>query len=208
MRTQPDYRLESTLHNRGFKVIAGVDEAGRGPLAGPVVAAAVVLANNNIPEGINDSKRMTARNRSQLAEKLRTTCLTSVAMADVEEIETQNILFASMAAMRKAIRGLNLAPDYILIDGNRIPSDLPVLATAVVKGDSKSLSIAAASIVAKVERDRIMARLSEQFPEYGWDQNAGYATPMHLAALREFGPTPHHRRGFAPVRDAVDLRIM
>ncbi|MCY3879722.1 MAG: ribonuclease HII [Rhodobacteraceae bacterium] len=199
MGSCPDDAFEAALRREGFRTVAGVDEAGRGPLAGPVVAAAVILSADPIP-GINDSKRLTADKRQVLAGHIRSVARTSLGVATVDEIAEMNILWATMLAMRRAIAGLSPQPDHVLIDGNRVPAGLAMPATAIVKGDATSVSIAAASIVAKVERDRIMRDLAEACPGYGWERNAGYATAAHLAALRKFGPTPHHRVGFAPVR--------
>ena len=208
MDSGPDDRLERALAKRGIHTVAGVDEAGRGPLAGPVVAAAVVLSPGKTPAGINDSKKLSAKMRQQLAREIRQTARTSLAIVGVDAIAQLNILHAAMLAMRKALEQLPTLPDHALIDGNRVPADLPVPATAVVKGDAKSLSIAAASIVAKVERDRIMRDLADAYPDYGWSRNAGYATAEHLTALRRFGPTPHHRRDFAPVRKAAAQQLL
>ena len=200
--------MESALRQRGCRLVAGVDEAGRGPLAGPVVAAAVMFPDNCVcPEGINDSKRMSPARRRELAAEIRKRALTSFAVVNVGDIEKLNILHAAMLAMRKAVEKLPEEPDHILIDGNRLPPGLNASATAIVKGDAKSVSVAAASILAKVERDRIMAGLAAEFPQFGWSRNSGYATAEHLAALREFGPTPHHRNGFSPVRDAAAPRL-
>ncbi len=181
--------------------IAGADEAGRGPLAGPVVAAAVILHPNRIPPGIDDSKRLNPSTREALAPLIRQQALAwAVAEASVAEIDTLNILQASLLAMRRAIEALSPSAEAVLIDGNRMPRGLTIPAQTLVKGDAKSLSIAAASILAKVERDRIMSELSRANPGYGWEKNAGYPTPEHLSALQSRGATPHHRRSFAPVR--------
>lgn len=206
--TRPDDRLEKGFEKRGFKAVAGVDEAGRGPLAGPVVAAAVILPRTDVPKGINDSKRLSPNQRQELAAVIKEVALTSLAIIDVEEIEHRNILQATMQAMRTAVKRLPRVPDHVLVDGNRLPPKLNTPATAIVKGDAKSVSIAAASIIAKVERDSLMAKLANDYPQYGWAKNAGYATQEHLAALREYGPTPHHRRNFAPVRQAIELRLL
>ena len=174
---------------------------GRGPLAGPVTAAAVILDPDRLPEGIDDSKKLTERARLRLAEEIRATAFAfAVAHASVEEIDALNILEASHLAMRRALAALNPAPEAALIDGNRLPKGLVIRAETVVKGDAKSLSIAAASILAKIERDQIMRELSHANPGYGWEKNAGYPSPQHLLALQEQGVTPHHRRSFAPVR--------
>lgn len=183
--------------------IAGVDEVGRGPLAGPVTAAAVRLDPGNIPEGLNDSKKLTAKRREVLAEALSFCADVSIAHATVAEIDEINILQATYLAMRRAVAGLAQPPDHLLIDGNRTPAGLPCPATTLIKGDSLSLSIAAASIVAKVARDRIMADLDTKFPGYGWKTNAGYPTKAHRVALESLGVTPHHRRSFAPVHNIL-----
>ena len=197
-RPRPDLSLEIAF---GLPLVAGVDEVGRGPLAGPVTAAAVILDPDRLPEGIDDSKKLTERARLRLAEEIRATAFAfAVAHASVEEIDALNILEASHLAMRRALAALNPAPEAALIDGNRLPKGLVIRAETVVKGDAKSLSIAAASILAKVERDQIMRELSHANPGYGWEKNAGYPSPQHLLALQEQGVTPHHRRSFAPVR--------
>ena len=180
-------------------LVAGVDEAGRGPLCGPVVAAAVILDDLNPIKGLADSKTLTATRREKLYDEIRAKALCcSVAEASVAEIDELNILLATMLAMRRAVEGLRLKPVKVLVDGNRIPT-LDVLAEAIVKGDSKVQAISAASILAKVTRDRWCAELHEKFPQYGFDQHKGYGTAQHLAALNEFGACPEHRRTFAPV---------
>lgn len=183
----------------GHSIIAGVDEVGRGPLCGPVTAAAAILDPLNIPEGLNDSKKLTAKRREVLYEALMECAEVSIAHASVEEIDEINILRASHLAMERAVAGLTCTPDHVLIDGNLIPRGLTIPATAVIKGDAKSLSIAAASIMAKTCRDRLMADLAGQYPGYGWEKNAGYPTAVHLKALQDLGVTPHHRRSFKPV---------
>ncbi|MBR9763398.1 MAG: ribonuclease HII [Rhodobacteraceae bacterium] len=188
---------------RGARLIAGVDEVGRGPLAGPVTAAAVILDAKAIPEGINDSKKLGVKRRLALQEALAASARVAVAHASVEEIDAVNILQASHLAMMRALAALPVRPDHVLIDGNRIPRGLNLPATAVVKGDARSLSIAAASIMAKIARDAIMEDLAQQFPGYGWERNAGYPTKAHKTALQEIGVTPHHRRSFAPVRNIL-----
>lgn len=196
---QPDDSLELSARAKGFLRIAGVDEVGRGPLAGPVTAAAVVLDMTALPPGLNDSKKLSAKKRAVLAAAVWASAEVSVAEASVEEIDTINILRASHLAMERAVAALDPAPDYLLIDGNLIPRDLTVQAEAVVKGDGKSVSIAAASIVAKEARDSLMVDLAQQFPGYGWERNAGYPSKQHRDALVELGVTPHHRRSFKPV---------
>lgn len=196
---QPDTSLEIAAHARGYLRIAGVDEVGRGPLAGPVTAAAVVLDMDDLPEGLNDSKKLSAKKRAALAKVIWQRAQVAVGEANVEEIDSINILRASHLAMERAVAALDPPPDYLLIDGNLIPRDLTIAAEAVVKGDGKSVSIAAASIVAKELRDSYMVDLAQQFPGYGWEKNAGYPSKQHREALVELGVTPHHRRSFKPV---------
>lgn len=180
-------------------LIAGVDEAGRGPLAGPVVAAAVILDHPNRIRGLADSKTLTALQRERLHDLIRERALCcAIGVASVEEIDQINILQATMLAMRRAVEGLRLKPTKVLVDGNRLPT-LDVLAEAIVKGDSLVKSISAASILAKVYRDRLCLQLDQQYPHYGFAQHKGYGTADHLAALREHGACEHHRRTFAPV---------
>ncbi len=199
IKPAPDFTLEQSTMDEGPAVIAGVDEVGRGPLCGPVTAAAVILDPLNIPDGLNDSKKLTAKRREALFDVLMECAEISIAHATVEEIDCINILRASHLAMERAVAGLNRTPDHVLIDGNLIPRGLTIPATAVIKGDAKSLSIAAASIMAKTCRDRLMVDLAQQYPGYGWEKNAGYPTAVHLKALQELGVTPHHRRSFKPV---------
>ena len=206
-RPVPDYALETALTEQGFFCIAGVDEAGRGPLAGPVTAAAVLLDPRDYPKGLNDSKKLSAKIREKLFEEITSCSNYSIAHVSVEEIDRTNILRAALEAMNRSLEQLSPRPDYALIDGNFIPENLPCVARPVVKGDAMSVSIAAASILAKVSRDRIMAEYDRHYPEYGWRSNAGYGTRTHLEALREFGPTPLHRKSFAPVRDLFAGRI-
>ena len=182
---------------------AGVDEAGRGPLAGPVVAAAVILDDLQPIKGLNDSKLLTPRTRERLFDEIHAKALCfCIAQASVEEIDTLNILQATMLAMRRAVEGLRLRPHKVLVDGNRIPI-LKIAAEAIVGGDAKIKSISAASILAKVHRDRLCLELHERHPQYGFHDHKGYSTPVHLAALREHGACPEHRRSFAPVRDVL-----
>lgn len=185
--------------------IAGVDEVGRGPLAGDVVAAAVVLGRTSPVAGLADSKRLTARRREALAAQLRQARVPiAFGRASVAEIDELNILQASLLAMQRAVAGLGLLPDLVLVDGNRLPA-WEFNARAVVGGDGCVAEIAAASIVAKVQRDGEMDRLHERYPQYGFDRHRGYGTTQHLAALREHGPSPVHRQSFAPVREAAAL---
>ena len=201
--TKPNFELEQAALSRGAFRIAGVDEVGRGPLCGPVTAAAVILNPDDIPEGLNDSKKMTAKKRDALYDEILAKADCCIAHATVQEIDEINILRASHLAMTRAIAGLTKAPDHILIDGNMIPKGLTTSAEAVVKGDGRSFSIAAASIIAKVARDRIMGDLAIDFPGYGWEKNAGYGTKQHLEALRALGVTPHHRRSFKPIHNIL-----
>lgn len=200
---RPDFSFEQAALSRGARRIAGVDEVGRGPLAGPVTAAAVILDPDHIPEGLNDSKKLTAARRDGLAEWLMTHCDWSVAHVSVAEIDRLNIYHAAHLAMCRAVAGLRQPPCHVLVDGNRVPRDLALPAEAVVTGDARCLSIAAASIVAKVLRDRIMEDLAQQYPGYGWEANAGYPTPSHKKALLDIGVTPHHRRSFKPVHNIL-----
>ncbi|MDU9005127.1 ribonuclease HII [Sedimentitalea todarodis] len=195
----PDDSLEQAARKRGHLRIAGVDEVGRGPLAGPVTAAAVVLDLAAVPPGLNDSKKLSAKIRAALDIELHRVADVSIAHASVEEIDRFNILRASHLAMERAVAGLSQVPDFLLIDGNMIPLGLAIPAAAVIKGDARSLSIAAASIVAKISRDRIMVDLAQQHPGYGWETNAGYPSKRHREALQNLGVTPHHRRSFKPV---------
>ena len=199
----PDFSFEADLHAKGFEIIAGVDEVGRGPLAGPVTAAAVILDPNNIPTGLNDSKALSAKKRKVLYDLILQYCRVGVVHVSVEDIDRINILQASLLAMGQAIAQLDPSPSFVLIDGNRIPAGLSVPTQAIVKGDAKSVSIAAASIVAKITRDRLMSDLARQNPGYGWDKNAGYPTKEHQLALQHLGVSPHHRRSFKPVHNIL-----
>jgi ribonuclease HII len=203
MRSSPDFSFEEAASRRGLAVVAGLDEVGRGPLAGPVTAAAVRLEPRRIPPGLNDSKVLTAIRRRALCDAIMADADVAIGHATVEEIDALNILRASHLAMTRAIGGLSVRPHHVLIDGNLIPRGLTISAETVVKGDARCLSIAAASIVAKVARDRIMVDLAQQYPVYGWDRNAGYPTREHLAMLKCHGVTPHHRRSFAPVHNIL-----
>ena len=203
LKPQPDYLLERRLCEEGYLTVAGVDEVGRGPLAGPVVAAAVILDKNNIPFGLNDSKKLSKKRREELFVQILETSIHSIGEASVIEIDNLNIYHASHLAMCRAINGLPDEPQYALIDGNKVPEKLQIPALAVVKGDSKSLSISAASIVAKVSRDNYMVDLAQHYPEYGWKKNAGYPTKAHIFALKKCGATPHHRVSFRPVHNIL-----
>ena len=201
----PDYVHEIRLGRLSGKIICGVDEVGRGPLAGPVVAAAVILPQDFpevISSKIRDSKKMSALARENIFDPLTQHCRYAIAEANVEEIDRLNILWATMLAMQRAVEKLATKIDVALIDGNRAPK-LDCEAVTLIKGDDKSLSIAAASIIAKVHRDRLMKKLAKEFGAYGWDHNAGYGTSEHLIALEQHGITLHHRTSFAPVLAAA-----
>ncbi|MBK0401017.1 ribonuclease HII [Limibaculum sp. M0105] len=191
--------LDFSAERAGALPCAGVDEAGRGPWAGPVVAAAVVLDPGRLPQGLGDSKKLTAARRVSLFEVLGACAEIGVGRAEVDEIDSLGILRANDLAMRRALAALPLAPARVLIDGNRVPPQLGFPAEAIVRGDGAVASIAAASIIAKVTRDRIMAEHAIEFPQYGWERNAGYGTAAHRAALAQHGVTPLHRRSFAPI---------
>jgi ribonuclease HII len=202
-RQSPDYDFERLATLQGACRIVGVDEAGRGPLAGPVTAAAVWLDPSAIPQGLGDSKALSARQREAVFIQILAQADVGIGHASPSEIDALNILQATFLAMRRAIAALRVAPDLALIDGNRLPRDLPCAGQAIVKGDARSLSIAAASIVAKVTRDAIMADLDQIHPGYGWVENAGYPTKRHINAIAELGVTAQHRRSFAPIRNIL-----
>lgn len=199
----PDLSFENAALARGLARVAGVDEAGCGPLCGPVVAAAVRLDPGAVPVGLNDSKKLDPPRREALFAVIMTAADVGIGEASAAEIDTLNILKATHLAMCRAVAGLGVRPDHVLVDGNRLPAGLAISAEAIVKGDALCASIAAASIVAKVWRDRIMVDLAQQHPGYGWEHNVGYPTKDHLAALRNLGPTPHHRRSFRPVHNIL-----
>lgn len=181
----------------GYKVICGVDEAGRGPLAGPVYAAAVVLPKDFVIDGINDSKKLSEKKREELFEIIKEKSVAySIAFASEREIDNINILNATFLAMKRAVNGLYNKPDFVLIDGNRLPSDIDIPCKAIVKGDSLSDSIGAASILAKVSRDRAMVEFSEIYPQYKFEQHKGYGTKMHIELIKKYGPCRLHRRSF------------
>lgn len=187
---------EQQALDKGFINICGVDEAGRGPLAGPVCAAAVILKPNQIIEGVNDSKKLSEKKREMLFDVIKKEVLSySIAFSTVEEIEEMNILNATMLAMKRAVEGLKVKADYALIDGNRLPA-LDITAEYVIKGDAKSMSIAAASILAKVSRDRLCYEYAEKYPQYGFDKHKGYGTKFHTQAIKEYGPCEIHRMSF------------
>ncbi len=200
----PDFSLEIAS---GFNLVAGVDEAGRGPLCGPVVAAAVIFTNRDIdiPVVIRDSKQMTAKQRAQAYDWIVKNTAWAVAECSPSEIDELNILWAAMLAMERAVDNLGIKPQYCLIDGNRLPKNL--VGCPVVKGDAKSLSIAAASIVAKETRDMIMRDLAQQFPQYGWDKNAGYPTKSHLQAVEKYGINQHYRKSFGPIKERLKNEV-
>ena len=198
----PDYALEARLASQGYRLVAGADEAGRGPLAGPVVAAAVILDPEAIPAGLNDSKKLTAKRREMLfAEIAATSRAVCWHAANHEMIDQVNILQASLSAMARALNGLATGYDHALIDGRDVPPGLSAPAQAVIKGDARSLSIAAASIIAKVVRDRMIVRADSAFPAFGFAGHKGYGSRKHLDAIGEHGPCPLHRRSFSPMRE-------
>lgn len=193
----PDLELENLAIAGGFKAVCGVDEAGRGPLCGPVCAAAVILDPSTEIQGVNDSKKLSEKKREALFDVIKEKALAfSVAFATVEEIEEYNILEATFLAMNRAIEGLNIKADYALIDGNRIPRNIKIPCETVVKGDAKSLSIAAASILAKVSRDRLLLEYDKQYPEYNFAKHKGYGTKEHIDAIKKYGPCQIHRASF------------
>ncbi len=191
----PDFSIETQVKSKGFKLVCGVDEAGRGPLAGPVCAAAVIL--NEEIEGLNDSKKLSEKKREALFDEIKEKALSySIAFASVEEIEEHNILNATYLAMNRAIDGLNVKADFALIDGNRVPAGISVPCETVVKGDAKSCSVAAASILAKVTRDRLMLEEDKKYPEYNFKKHKGYGTKEHTDAILKYGMSPIHRPSF------------
>lgn len=200
MRSNPNFSYENEC---GAQIVAGVDEAGRGPLCGPVVAAAVIFPRRDIeiPVVIRDSKQMTAHARAAAYDWITHNTIWAVGQCSPAEIDELNILWASMRAMERAVRALREQPEFCLIDGNRVPAELT--GAAVVKGDAKSLSIAAASIIAKETRDRIMHDLAVQYPQYGWDKNAGYPTPSHLQAIEKYGINECYRKSFGPIKERI-----
>ncbi len=188
--------FEKNAISKGYKAVCGVDEAGRGPLAGPVCAAAVILPEGVIIDGVNDSKKLSEKKRDALFDVIREKALAySIAYATVDEIEDINILNATMLAMRRAVEGLSVKADYAMIDGNKIP-ELNIDAECIVKGDAKSMSVACASILAKVSRDRLLYKYAEEYPMYGFDKHKGYGTVAHREAILKYGPCPYHRKSF------------
>jgi ribonuclease HII len=196
----PDFRFEDQALRAGAHIVAGADEAGRGPLAGPVVAAAVILDRTNFPQGLDDSKKLSAVQREDLFEKIMTSAIVAIASSSAPTIDRIDIRKASLDAMRRALLLLPMRPDFALIDGRDVPAGLHCGGKAVIKGDARSLSIAAASIVAKVTRDRMMARAGLTYPAYGFERHAGYATAEHRAAIIEHGGCRLHRMSFRPLR--------
>lgn len=193
----PDYEFEKAAVNSGFSCICGVDEAGRGPLAGPVCAAAVILPAGAAIEGLDDSKKLTEKKRERLYDIIKQTAVAySVAYGTLEEIETVNILEATYLAMNRAIEGLNVKPDFALIDGNRVPRGIKIPCETIVKGDSKSMSVAAASVLAKVTRDRLMLEYDKKYPEYNFKKHKGYGTKEHTELIKQYGPCEIHRLSF------------
>jgi ribonuclease HII len=213
----PDFTYELKIGGPGSRFVCGVDEAGRGPLAGPVVAAAVILDRSRkhqaLWSALDDSKKLTEDRRNTLFEQLRAAAQhgsahIGIGAASVAEIGRLNIFHATMLAMARAVTALRLRPDHALIDGKHCPKQLACPATAIVDGDALCLSIAAASIIAKVTRDRAMTKLHQRYPQYGWDSNKGYGTAAHQLGLKTAGVTKHHRLGFAPVRDQMTLDLV
>jgi len=200
----PDFTEEAWMIRDHGPLVAGIDEVGRGPLAGPVVAAAVILNPDDIPEGLNDSKKLTVKKREVLYDEIYARALAvSIAEASVEEVDEINVLQASMLAMRRAVKGLQPKAGAALVDGNRDP-DLDLPTKTLIKGDGRSVSIAAASIIAKVFRDRKMAELAKIYPNYEWEKNAGYGVPAHMKGLYLVGISPFHRKSFAPIQKILD----
>lgn len=193
----PDYEFEKAASDSGFSCICGVDEAGRGPLAGPVCAAAVILPEGAVIEGLDDSKKLTEKKRERLYDIIKQTAVAySVAYGTLEEIETVNILEATYLAMNRAIEGLTVKPDFALIDGNRVPRGIKIPCETIVKGDSKSMSVAAASVLAKVTRDRLMLEYDKKYPEYNFKKHKGYGTKEHTELIKQYGPCEIHRLSF------------
>ncbi len=193
----PDYSFEISAKEKGYNIVCGVDEAGRGPLAGPVCAAAVILPEDTVIEGLDDSKKLTEKKREALFDVIKEKAVAyGIAFATVDEIEEFNILGATYIAMCRAIEQLSIKPDYVLIDGNRYPPMLCVEGETVVKGDSKSMSIAAASILAKVTRDRLLIEYAEKYPQYSFEKHKGYGTKIHIEAIKKYGVTEIHRPSF------------
>ncbi|MEK5443150.1 MULTISPECIES: ribonuclease HII [unclassified Fredinandcohnia] len=198
-------QYEQGLYNMGYRFIAGVDEVGRGPLAGPVVAAAVILPQDAFLPGLNDSKKLSEQKREELFQQI-TECAISIGIGIIpaEVIDEVNIYQATKQAMKKALMALSEKPDHLLVDAMEIPIAIPQ--TSIIKGDSKSVSIAASSIIAKVTRDRLMVRLGHEYPQYGFEKHMGYGTAYHLDALKKYGVTSEHRRSYAPIRQIIEVK--
>lgn len=196
----PDFTFEQALLDQGIENITGIDEVGRGPLGGPVVVSAVILDPHNIPEGLRDSKQMSAKKREAVFDAILKSSHVSIASVSAQMIDKINIREATLLAMTRAANGLEVTPGWHLIDGNAIPKPLIGKADFIIKGDAKCLSISAASIVAKVTRDRMMERAAKTYPGYGFEKHAGYGTSVHLAAIAEQGPCPLHRMSFRPLK--------
>jgi len=204
----PDFELEKIYDG----MIVGIDEAGRGPWAGPVAAGAVIFKTRDLPqdllEGLNDSKKLSPQKREKMYQRLREEetngkVAIGIGLASCREIDEMNILQATFLAMSRAVKQLEISPNFALVDGNRMPHNMPCPAQTVVKGDAKSYSIAAASIVAKVYRDRLMCRLAQTYPQYGFEKNAGYGTAQHIEALKKYGVTPEHRMSYKPIKEVL-----
>ena len=207
MSKRPDLRYERRLWKSGLNAVAGIDEAGVGPMAGPVVAAAVIFAPEMFIKGVHDSKQLTPESREELFAVIGLKALAiGVGIADPQEIDRLNIYWATMAASRRALEALAQTPEHVLADGRGIPG-LELPQTAIVGGDRKSFCIAAASIIAKVTRDRMMIAYHAEYPDYGFASHKGYCTAEHFAALASFGPSPIHRRSFAPVMEALQRQL-
>lgn len=204
MPTTPTFAYEEQYWQHDITYIAGVDEVGMGALAGPVVAAAVIFTPNQELEGIRDSKALTAKKREELFIYIQEQAYAwGIGEASVEEITELNIRQAAYLAMRRALAAMSQVPEVVLVDGNVIPNDLPAAAESIIKGDAKSFSIAAASILAKVHRDGIMVQLSQQYPQFGFESHKGYGSKIHMEAIQEYGPSPHHRPTYAPIAQAL-----
>ena len=193
----PDFSLENSLYEKGFELVCGVDEAGRGPLAGPVCAAAVILPRGYVIDGLDDSKKLSEKKREKLYDVITENAVSyCVALGSVEEIEKFNILQATFMAMTRAVNGLKIRPDFVLVDGNRKPPEILLPCDTVIKGDSKSYSVAAASVLAKVTRDRLLYDYDREYPQYGFAKHKGYGTKAHYEAIAQYGITPVHRPSF------------
>ena len=191
------YYYENFYKNSGYEIVCGVDEAGRGPLAGPCVVAAVILDPNQTIDGLNDSKKLSEKKREQLYDEIVSKALAyNIVFSEKDEIDRINILNATLLSMKKAVEGLSIKPDLAMIDGNMVPKEMTVKSVAIIKGDAKSASIAAASILAKVTRDRHMVELSKKYPQYGFEKHKGYGTKLHREMLIKYGPCEEHRRSF------------